>query len=135
MGEIEYRRRITRDMLRAEPGTLFVFGDNMARRGYGGQAREMRGEPNAIGVPTKWTPDTRPGAYFDDSDVGRVGWVIVDAFQCCRDHIRAGGKVVWPADGIGTGLADLPRRAPGIWLMITGLLEGLGRTETRDGTR
>lgn len=29
---------------------LYVFGDNMVRRGFGGQAREMRGEPNAVGI-------------------------------------------------------------------------------------
>lgn len=42
---IEYRDHITRAMLRAEPEKLFVFGDNFVRTGFGGQAKEMRGEP------------------------------------------------------------------------------------------
>ncbi|KKL05458.1 hypothetical protein LCGC14_2605850, partial [marine sediment metagenome] len=53
---IEYRDHITRQMLRDEPDTLFVFGDNMQRRGLGGQAFAMRGEPNAVGIPTKIFP-------------------------------------------------------------------------------
>jgi len=50
---IRTEKHITRQMLRAEPGTLWVFGDNLQRKGLGGQAKEMRGEPNAIGIPTK----------------------------------------------------------------------------------
>lgn len=30
-------------------------------------------------------------------------------------HLVSGGRVVWPLDGVGTGLADLQRRAPLIW--------------------
>jgi len=35
---IEYRKLITRPMLQQAPETLFVFGDNMLRKGLGGQA-------------------------------------------------------------------------------------------------
>ena len=34
------------------------------------------------------------------------------------DHIETGGKIIWPEDGIGTGLAQLPERAPRIWKLL-----------------
>lgn len=56
---VKYLAWITRDMLRKEPEARFVFGDNAYRKGFGGQAKEMRGEPNALGVATKWYPGKR----------------------------------------------------------------------------
>ena len=47
---------ITRQYVKAHPNVYFVFGDNEVRRGYGGQAKEMRGELNTVGVRTKRTP-------------------------------------------------------------------------------
>ena len=112
---VEYRRWIRRQMLRDEPGKLFVFGDNMAREGYGGQAREMRGEPNAVGIPTKWAATRHESAYFKDGDFEAVAPAIDDAF---RKLLRHDGDIVWPTDGIGTGLAQLPGRAPKIFKYI-----------------
>lgn len=112
---IEYRDRITRQMMRNEPDKLFVFGDNMARFGLGGQAKEMRGEPNAVGIPTKHSPSTCNEAYFRDSDFDSVRSEIERAFARLSQH---DGVIVWPKDGIGTGLADLPRKSPRIWRFI-----------------
>ncbi len=111
---------ITRRHVQANPGTLFVFGDNMARAGMGGQAREMRGEPNAVGVPTKWTPRRDDAAYFTDGDWDNeaVRRAIGDAFLRLDAHLGAGLDVVIPAAGIGTGLADLQHRAPRIHRLI-----------------
>lgn len=70
----------------------------------------MRGEPNAIGVVTKWAPSNDNDAFFDDMPdcFAQVG------FDLARiDRVLSQGKtVVIPEDGIGTGLAQLPRRAP-----------------------
>jgi hypothetical protein len=51
---------------------FYVFGDNGRRIGFGGQAKEMRGQPNAIGVATKWEPSNRPNAFFSDTMVCRT---------------------------------------------------------------
>lgn len=112
-------------MLRDNPGTLFVFGDNMERVGLGGQAKEMRGEPNAVGIPTKWGPSTKPGAYFKDADFPHVQDEIDKGFDRLVRHVNNGGTVVWPEDGIGTGLADLPRKAPKIYAYLQSRLEEL----------
>lgn len=133
MSNFETRKWITRGMLRAEPDKLFVFGDNMLRIGMGGQAREMRDELNAVGIPTKHSPSTGPYDYFTDDDIIRVSSAIIKEFIRLRDHIRAGGTVVWPADGIGTGLADLRRRAPAIMWLIESLRTGLERVESANG--
>ena len=117
---IEKRNLITRQMLRDEPETLFVFGDNMEQRGFGGQAKEMRGEPNAVGIPTKWKPDMSPNAFFDDSDAcfDAAKDRIRTAFIRLRSHQLAGGKIIWPEAGIGTGLANLEKSSLKIWALI-----------------
>lgn len=113
--EVEFREHYTRADIRAEPEALFVFGDNMERKGFGGQAREARGEPNAVGIPTKWGPHRNEGAYFTDSDLDRLpGLTITDVFSRLEWHLAKDRKVVWPDKGIGSGLAQLPRRAPAI---------------------
>jgi hypothetical protein len=113
-GRVIVQKRYTRAEIRGNPGRLYVFGDNVARLGRGGQARECRGEPNVVGIVTKWQPATDPAAYFHDHDLDRVRWSIQQDFRTLADHLRSGGDVVWPADGVGTGLARLSSTAPAI---------------------
>lgn len=115
MSRLTERKFITRQMLRAEPDTLFVFGDNMSRSGFGGQAKEMRGEPNAVGIPTKWRPSNSYSSFFEDRDFHSVKPAIDEAFARLANHP---GPIVWPIDGVGTGLARLPEMAPAIWAYI-----------------
>jgi len=128
-GKVIRMRWITRDIVQSKPDTLFLFGDNMARLGRGGQAAAMRGEPNAVGVPTKWFPSTGPGDYFTDADGEGLGVraSIAGAFRVARDHIKSGRDVVIPNDGLGTGLAELPSRAPRIHAYIELHIEALIR--------
>lgn len=113
-GRLLRPRVIFRELVRAAPATLFVFGDNMARVGTAGQAFAMRGEPNALGVPTKWAPGMARRDFFSDQDWHHpdVMNAVVNAFTRIEEAIRSGQDVAIPADGLGTGLADLPRRAP-----------------------
>ena len=41
------------EQCRANPRAIYVFGDNLLRKGLGGQAKEMRGEPNTLGIVSK----------------------------------------------------------------------------------
>lgn len=111
-------KHITRDFVRANPHDLFVFGDNLAGRGFGGQARAMRGQPNAVGIPTKRRPDMDESSFFTDADLAEVQAAVEPALQRIRAHLESGKFVILPEDGIGTGLAQLPQRAPAIdkWL-------------------
>lgn len=122
---IEYRERINRQDLIDEPEKLFVFGDNIERKGFGGQASVMRGEANAVGIPTKWSPTMRPEAFFIDGDVFEFMKSAARDFRRLIIHSKK-GVVVWPKDGVGTGLAQLEQRAPLIWGLIEALRKGLG---------
>jgi hypothetical protein len=92
-----------------------VFGDNMVERGMGGQAKEMRGEPNAVGIPTKKFPHMRAGAFFTDADFDAWFAKANPKFQRLKNSNQ---PIVWPEDGIGTGLAQLQQRAPRIWAQL-----------------
>lgn len=118
----EYRKWITREMLRAEPDTVFVFGDNIKRIGMGGQAKEMRGEPNAFGIPTKWSPGMADEDFFTDHDYDFVIPHLISA----HTFLKSVDKIVWPADGIGTGLARLNLTAPKIFHAIEMIKWDLG---------
>lgn len=112
-GNIILMHRYTRSLIRQQSTRLFVFGDNMLRVGYGGQAAEARGELNVIGIPTKFSPRL----YFEDTEehFNMAKEQAVKAFVVLAQHLQADHDVVWPKDGIGIGLAELPIRAPSIW--------------------
>jgi hypothetical protein len=124
---LKYQQWITRDDLRANPETLYVFGDNLANVGYGGQAKEMRGEPNAVGIPTKASPVKflQDGAHLKEV---AVHWQRV--FNKLDMHLLHGGTVVLPTDGIGTGLADLAKQAPICWALLQAKFKYLNDVDT-----
>lgn len=97
----------------------------MARTGYGGQAAEARGEPNTIGIPTKWAPTRNEADYFDDLNPQnhKAYEAILVAINLIQYHLSKGDTVVFPADGIGTGLAELPTRAPLMYSYIKSKLD------------
>jgi hypothetical protein len=129
-GRVVRLARITRAMVRCDQQSVFVYGDNMEGRGLGGQAGQMRGEPNTIGVPTKWKPERTPTAYFTDADWNdsNVRHAIVGAFDRMLEALAVGKDVVIPADGLGTGLAELPQRSPLIFGYIVAAIASLEKT-------
>jgi hypothetical protein len=120
------QHRITPEDCRANPDWLYVFGDNMQRWGNAGQAI-IRGQRNAVGIPTKWAPRKDPGAYFSDDDWDKRLAIkrIDEVFARLESHCKAGGTVVLPSDGIGTGLGQLPTRAPKLYEYICNRIRAL----------
>lgn len=110
-GKVVFLGWITRDMLRAEPDARFVFGDNTIRIGMGGQAGAMRGEPNAIGVATKREPGMSDKDFFADDNADDQRIVDKDIDRVVSAWFE-GRTIYLPRDGIGTGLSELPARAP-----------------------
>ena len=113
--------RYTREEIQSNPDKIYVFGDNLARQGYGGQAKEARDEPNAIGIPTKFSPYD----FLTDDDFD--AWLPI-AIQDCNRIRKAqedGKTIVWPKDGIGTGLAALEKHAPKIWRKLQEMIADL----------
>lgn len=76
---------ITKEYLRAHPDHIFVFGDNLLRKGRGGAAI-LRDEPNARGFITKKAPNNedesfyRPGEYslVFRKELYDLSWEIFD---------------------------------------------------------
>lgn len=120
------KKLITRKEIQANPDILYVFGDNLDRVGWGGQASEMRGEVNSVGIATKRSiSHSYPDDYFFDYQSDVIG--ILDAeFDFLVEFINRnkvlteGGwdatnrykVVVIPEDGLGTGLSKMPEHAP-----------------------
>lgn len=116
-----YIKKYTRSYIKAHPDWLFVFGDNMMRHGLAGQAAEARGEPNAIGIATKRKPTMESDAFLMDHDYDN--WFAAEQPTLHRlmeasQNVRT---IIWPLDGIGTGLARLEKSAPSIWNDIESL--------------
>lgn len=111
--KVERIKFITREYVRENRDKLFLFGDNLERRGFGGQAAAMRGEPNAVGIPTKKSPSYRDDAFFSDEEFEQnkasIDAAFAEIMNTVTDSIRA---IVISSDGLGTGRAQLARRAP-----------------------
>lgn len=119
---IEIREHITRELVRAEKDKIFLFGDNLTGRGFGGQAKEMRGEENTIGIPTKKAPSNSPNSFFTDHEFAANKKAIDEAFQ----KIPPAKTVVIPQAGLGTGLARLAEKAPNTFAYLNEKLAAIG---------
>lgn len=106
--KIEIWERVTRADVQANQDKIFIFGDNLSGKGFGGQAKEMRGERNAVGVPTKKAPSNLPQSFFSDKELAENKRAIDEAFG----KIPTDKIIVLPRAGIGTGLAQLQEKAP-----------------------
>lgn len=100
----------------AYPHLIFVFGDNSLGIGTGGQAC-IRGLPNTLGIPTKWAGHMGEQAFYSDAfaDGPLITKRLGDLFHLLAD----GHDVVVPGTieriELGTGLAQLPDRAPHLY--------------------
>lgn len=122
---IIFQHRIYRIDLRNNPDVLYVFGDNVDRKGLGGQAGDMRGEPNAVGVATKWSPSMRESSFFDDSDYERISKIIDTDFEPLFKAALKEKTIILPADGLGTGLSEMPTRCPKLYRLLRSYVETL----------
>lgn len=116
---------ITRRDCQTNLDKLYLFGDNGNRIGYGGQAGEMRDEPNAHGIATKpllteFMKDVRPSHW--SLMLGDIRTLEI------RLWAERPKFVVIPEDGLGTGLAELPWRAPRIFERLNHELAELEKT-------
>ena len=105
---VEIVSRYTDADVKANPNKIYVFGDNTQRTGTGGQA-QIRNNSNAMGIATKLAPSMNDSAFMTDKDLAKNKAVIDGDIA----KIKATGKtVVFPKDGLGTGLAKLKEKAP-----------------------
>tara|TARA_Y100000034_G_scaffold109302_2_gene140477 strand:+ start:110 stop:490 length:381 start_codon:yes stop_codon:yes gene_type:complete len=90
--------------------------------------KEMRGESNSVGIVTKHFPGRQDPDYFTDDDFGDVIPLIDEAYAKLDYFLLQGGLVIFPYDGLGSGLADLEHRAPMIDTYIKALITTLVST-------
>ncbi len=114
---------ITREIVKANQEKIFIFGDNLKRRGYGGQAAAMRGEPNSFGIATKRAPGRNEADFFADRP-DELDAVAGDLNSLVA-IFKTGRPVVIPVNGIGSGFAQLKTRSPQIWKLINLFIDDL----------
>lgn len=143
-GQINWCKRFTPEQVRLFiKNALAVFGDNAERTGRGGQAAVFRdysrfvknsfdkemeidaAHRNAIGIITKWAPHNFGGAFLSDDNYAIIAAKNARAWEILFDWISRGGTIWLPTDGIGTGLAQLPTRAPRIYAEICSKIAAL----------
>ena len=96
------------------PQTLFVFGDNMIRKGRNGQA-VIRDCDNSFGIATKVLPSMSPNSFFSDDNPAHLKRVQTDLEMLLMTKLAGVYKnIAFPSKGLGTGLARLQTKAPNI---------------------
>ena len=103
---------------RANKNKLYVFGDNLLGKGRAGQA-EIRGEPNAFGIPTKVYPSMKNGSFMSDCPEHEeaVKTRLRELYKLQESYV-----IVFPSQGLGTGLAKLEEHAPKIFKMMNEII-------------
>ena len=123
--KIEYLDNITRGLVKETPNKVFIFGDNDLREGFGGQAKEMRGENNTIGIVTKKKPNTTSDSYFTDDELENNKKKINADIKQILNQIKKGKTIVFPKNGIGTGMSELDKRAPKTFAFLQASIKAL----------
>jgi hypothetical protein len=115
---IEYTSDLTVGKCQSYPEYIFVFGDNLAGIGTAGQAI-IRHERNAFGIPTKRYPSMHIGAFFKDNECERehVLKSLRELYTLARKH-----TIVFPTDGVGTGMAKMQQYSPDIFKEMNDIL-------------
>lgn len=105
------------------PYSLFIFGDNNMRVGSAGQA-QIRSCQNATGLSTKKIPSMEPGSFFSDLEYDACCAVIYQDITKIKLRFQKGGytKLIFPRDGLGTGLSQLPTKAPRVYEFLNKML-------------
>ncbi len=122
---IEFQDVFARATIEANPNKTYVYGDNCARKGYGGQAAACRGMANTIGIRTKFLPKRTRDAYFSDDYYDHCCAMIAEDLAVVEEVLKGNRVVVFPSGGLGTGLANLPEKAPRVYQFLSDSLDKL----------
>ena len=122
-----YQGYWTREEVESQTDKVFLFGDNTDDRvntHYVPTRTQavIRGLDNAIGIDTKKNRGTSESSYFTDVDFDIFKAQVDEAIQ---HAINSGKTIVIPADGIGTGKAELEKRAPKVFAYLQQRLDEL----------
>jgi hypothetical protein len=113
---IRQREFWTRESVQADPDRIYIFGDNEEGVGHGGQAC-IRGLDNAFGIPTL----KAPGVFWSDEEID----ANIAAIEAAIERIPVDRPWVISHEGLGTGLAELPARAPATYRYLVGRITAM----------
>jgi len=115
----EISRRFSIEQCRLNYKSLFIFGCNLEKSGMGGQAI-IREQPNAIGISTKKKPSMQEDAFFTDAEYEQNCKIIDEDIQRVKDYAKEKGFISYcfPANGLGTGLSQMPLKCPLTFLYL-----------------
>ena len=119
-----FQRMMYRVDLRMNPTVLYLMGENERGYGMGGQAKEMRDEPNMRPIRTKRAPGITENCYWTDDDYERQIGLIDHDFEKLLRECAPHTIVVCPLNptgdniGLGAGMSQLPVRAPRTYAYI-----------------
>ena len=111
------------EQCKANPRSIYVFGDNLLRVGEAGQA-SIRSCNNAIGIATKKKPSMEKSAFFSDKEYDKLEPFLKKEMDKIINILFSNDldTLVFPKDGLGTGLSKLPQMAPKVFLALSALL-------------
>lgn len=122
-----YSGNWTREDVAKQSNKVFLFGDNTNDRVNTHYVPTMtqaviRGLPNAIGIDTKKDRGTSTSSFFTDADFDIFKKQVDEAI---KQAVDSGKIIVIPKNGIGTGKAQLDRRAPKLFAYLQSKLDEL----------
>lgn len=112
MGKVEVIDWVDRNKIQENPDKVYLFGDNDARVGLGGQADACRGLPNTIGIATKKLPTMAEEAFYTDDELSINKAKVDKDMAKALEALLEGKTIAIPKDGFGSGSSELPTRAP-----------------------
>lgn len=118
--KVETMNKISVSVCSKNPDKIFVYGDNVIHKGKAGQAI-IRDCPNAFGVPTKRLPTMDHNAFFRDTIDDKLA--VARALTKLRLLAYNGKTIVFPSNGLGTGLADMGNTAPQLFIWMNNFIE------------
>jgi len=104
------------------PKNLYIFGDNTLRVGKGGQA-QIRDCINSFGICTKVLPEMTDESFFNDV-IEHLEIIEKDIFNL-KEVIKNNNyeKIIFPCDGLGSGLSDMPNKCPLLYRRMNRLIK------------
>ncbi len=99
---MEIPKYVTEKFLRDNPNVIFVFGDNLIRKGKGGAAI-LRDEPNTYGFITKKAPNNNDDSFYRPNEYLDVFYA--ELLQLAKE-IEKNPEKTYLISKLGAGLAN-----------------------------
>ena len=94
--------KITKEYLQQNPNHIFVFGDNLLKKGKAGDAW-LRDEPNTYGFLTKKYPNNNDDSFYHPNEYAKIFSRELAQLEMA---IRKTPNCLWLISSLGSGFAN-----------------------------